>query len=159
MHTDITREQLLQYVAPCSIICYACAECKNGAIARHAQALDTYFDGFDALRGDEGVAQFMQTLKFLAYHLNTCGGCRSVPRSDACIKDCFIPECTKEHQVDFCGECGEFPCQKVQQSTIFNEKNIQKWISHNQYIKENGAMTFFQNFKDKSQYSHYKNND
>lgn len=160
MDKKITKEQQLDFVAPCSIVCYACAEFKRGAICHHAKELNNYFEGFYELRGgDENVKQFTKTLEFLSNELSVCEGCRSTPKPDSCIKECFILECTKEHNVDFCGECNDFPCQKVKLSDIFCEKDKAKWLEHNRYINENGAMKFFQDYKNKSQYSHHKNTD
>ena len=159
MNDKITKEQLLDFVAPCSILCYACAEFKSGVIGHHAKQLNNYFLGFYELKRDENVKKFTQTLEFLANHLSVCEGCRSNPKPDSCIKDCFILACTQEHNVDFCGECHEFPCEKVKLSGIFSEKNNDKWLAHNRYIKEHGAMKFFEDYKSKSQYMHHMRND
>lgn len=32
---------------------------------------------------------------------------------DAASKGVFLLECTKNHGVDFCGECNEFPCKML----------------------------------------------
>ena len=42
----------------------------------------------------------------------SCSGCRSTEHNGCSIEGCFLLECTKNHGVDFCGECNEFPCKK-----------------------------------------------
>lgn len=49
-----------------------------------------------------------------------CQGCRSKKHNRCSIEGCFLLECTKSHNVDFCGECEDFPCQKVHK--LFEEK-------------------------------------
>ena len=39
-----------------------------------------------------------------------CNDCREGGVTGCSIKGCFINECTKEHKVNFCGECALFPC-------------------------------------------------
>lgn len=43
-----------------------------------------------------------------------CEGCRPKKGKDMLMaKDCATWQCAEDHQVDFCHECAEFPCQKL----------------------------------------------
>ena len=95
----MTKEQLLDRVPPCGLMCY------------------------------------------------TCPGC---------IEGCFIPECVKEHDVDFCAECDKFPCSKVRDSEIYGKEAREAMVEGSLLIKENGAERFFEMKKDASHYAKYK---
>lgn len=41
-----------------------------------------------------------------------CNGCRSDVRTPYCMK-CTMAACAADKGIDFCGECGEFPCDDL----------------------------------------------
>jgi hypothetical protein len=46
-----------------------------------------------------------------------CGGCRPINGKCPAVEDvCATYTCTLEHRVDFCFECSEFPCGKLNPS-------------------------------------------
>jgi hypothetical protein len=74
-----------------------------------------------------------------------CPGCRSIQGKCPVIKEtCENYTCTVEHKVDFCFECSDFPCSKLNPASdmanqiphnlkIFNlcyikEKGLEKWL-------------------------------
>jgi hypothetical protein len=74
-----------------------------------------------------------------------CPGCRSIKGRCPVIKEvCATYLCTVEHKVDFCFECANFPCPKLNPASdlasqipynlkIFNlcyikEKGLEKWL-------------------------------
>ncbi len=42
-----------------------------------------------------------------------CHGCRSDKRAAICPADCSTLTCSREKGVDFCFECPDFPCEKL----------------------------------------------
>ena len=87
-----------------------------------------------------------------------CNGCREGGATGCSIKGCFINECTKEHKVNFCGECALFPCDKVN-NKIFKENVIKKWYEGNERIKEVGIEAYYKERKDKPHYIDHKKNN
>lgn len=88
--------------------------------------------------GAEQFEVFWKELK--RYGMGTCSGCRSREHHQCSIKDCFILDCVKEHHVDFCGECEEFPCGKPQK--IFEKEVYIQWLAGNEEIKASGVEKF-----------------
>lgn len=74
--------------------------------------------------------------------------------SSCCIKGCIIPECTEKHNVNFCGECIEFPCDKVNTS-IYKKTIIDKWLNGNHQIKEYGIRWYYEENKNIPHYIDY----
>lgn len=68
-----------------------------------------------------------ERLKIMAERLNCsteeliCEGCRSDKLALHC-RNCSFKLCTKKKEVDFCGDCSEFPCDEL--------KNFQKQLPH-----------------------------
>lgn len=115
------RETLLDFVAPCSLVCYTCTGFQEGVVAQCAQALHRHLDGFGELRGrgmeaearrewDRYFADFRGTLDFLG--AASCPGCRKGALQGCCIPGCPVPACAGEQGVDFCGEARIFPVKK-----------------------------------------------
>jgi len=55
----------------------------------------------------EGYEGFAEILEFFA--AGSCGGCR---KQGCLFQACRVKDCVREHGVDFCFECGEFPCER-----------------------------------------------
>lgn len=51
-----------------------------------------------------------------------CKGCRIQGTCSVVMKDCKTLACVKEKAVDFCYECNEFPCSKLQPCASRAEK-------------------------------------
>lgn len=59
-------------------------------------------------------ASFEESLSRFGWNGVPCPGCRPVEGKCQFIEGtCATYACAAEHQVDFCYECGEFPCDKV----------------------------------------------
>lgn len=82
-----------------------------------------------------------------------CPGCRSMEGKVACSKDtfdfhkvngqCGIYACAVEHRVDFCFECPEFPCVKLQPcADKANELPHNMKVFYLCYIKNHGLAEF-----------------
>lgn len=156
--------KILNAVAPCSMFCSTCTGCKYGDISLHATELVKLLEGHEEFLDKNLKPQyrdrldefriFMKRLKKFANP--KCGGCRNGGASGCSIKGCVIPECAKEHNVNYCGECNEFPCNKVKKSG-FKETTIKKWLDGSNKIKEIGIENYYQENKDVPHYIDYKN--
>ena len=161
----MTRERLLDYLPPCGLVCYTCAGFADGAIKEHSEALVKYWEGFreflDARTTDqnrhrlEAHDRFIERLK--KDSAPPCPGCRKIDgKGPGCIKGCLIPQCIKEHGVDFCANCNEFPCAKMSESDVYDEGLKKAFYERGLQIKEIGAKKFFEIYKD---VPHYLNSE
>ncbi len=164
--SEYTKDDLLNYIAPCSLLCYTCPSLKDGAIAECSAKLCKYFEGYydfndanipEQYRGylDE-FASFYKELE--KYTDSKCPGCRNKPIPGfGCIEGCVVPECVKEQGVDYCAECSEFPCEKATNFFATINKVIGRdWENGNKRIKEVGIEKYFNEKKNISHYINYK---
>lgn len=160
------REDLLKCVAPCSLLCLICTAHKDGPITNSAKALHTYLEGFDGLlcknmpkEAAEGFSKEFQGFRdtLLNFTGASCHGCRAEPSLKAgCIEGCVIPQCSKAHGVDFCGECGDFPCEIAK--AFFEERDPlveEAWETGSSRLREIGEEAYFEEKKSLSHYLHY----
>jgi len=161
------KEQLLDHIAPCSLLCHTCMSRKGGLSSEGAKNVYKYSDGwgefYSALLPEEKREEwhrefdtFQSTLQFLGGAL--CPGCRNDPPSNkdgkwGCLEGCPVPICAKERGVDFCAECGEFPCQKGKD---FFAAGVIGWERGNGRIKEIGVEAYFEEMRDVSHYIGFK---
>lgn len=159
------KELLLNYVAPCSLLCYTCPALKNGAISQHAAKLCGYFDGYydfnDAFIPEQyrsWLTEFDSFYKSLGkYKDRPCPGCRNNPSDTGCIDGCVVPLCVKEKGIDFCAECTEFPCQKAKDFFLTVNNTIGRdWENGSKRIAEVGIDRYFEERKNISHYISYK---
>lgn len=165
------KEKLLDYVAPCSLLCYACPSLKTGTVAECARKLHNYWEGFCEFRSkhlpeesrDKWHAEFNafdNTLQFLGGA--SCPGCRNNPPSSkagwGCLDGCVIPACAKAHGVDFCAECNDFPCREAKDffATLGDDSITASWESETRRLREIGLEAYFEEKKDVSHYIRYK---
>ena len=157
------NDKILNDVAPCSMFCSTCTGCKDGEISFHAMELLRLLEGYEEFL-DKNLKKeykhklddyklFQKELKKLA--CPKCGGCRKGGANGCSIKGCFINECTKEHGVNYCGECSLFPCDKVNKK-VFKENVLKKWYEGNQRIKEVGISSYYEEKKNTPHYIDYK---
>ena len=149
---------ILQKVAPCSLMCHTCSAYGEGVICESATTLSQYLDGmkeFMQKHMPDAVDRYAEFEKILGfYSAGPCGGCRSKKNNRCSINGCFLLNCTKEHGVDFCGECVEFPCGKT--GTLFEAEVYKQWLSGNQEIREKGIEAFWEGNSKKPHYRAYK---
>ena len=161
----MTREQLLDRVPPCGLICYTCPGFKDGAIKEHSAALIKLYEGYHEFLDKRLPEEYRYVLEEHDSHIkslkkaadSSCPGCRKSDGSGpGCIKGCFIPACVKEHKVEFCGECAKFPCGRIKESNIYGEGVKKDFYEGSLLIKEQGAEKFFDIRKN---ISHYISNE
>lgn len=161
----MTREQLLNYIPPCGLVCYTCPGFVDGAIREHSMALLKLQEGYREFLDKRLPDEYRNLLEKYDTYIETlhknasphCPGCRKIDgKGPGCIKDCFIPECVKKHSVDFCGECHEFPCKRVEKSKLYGKEAKQGFLDGGEYIKQVGAESFFEYKKGVSHCINYK---
>lgn len=59
-----------------------------------------------------------------------CHGCRSEQLSFFCREKCTMKQCAAEKEIDFCGECPEYPCDELQSFQALMPHRIELWESH-----------------------------
>ena len=163
MNKETTKDYILKAVAPCSMFCSTCTGCKYGDISIHAKELLRLLDGHKEFLDKNLKKEYRHKLdefiifqkKLKKYANPKCNGCREGGATGCSIKGCFINECTKEHKVNFCGECALFPCNKVN-NKIFKENVIKKWYEGNARIKEIGIEAYYEERKDNPHYIDHK---
>jgi hypothetical protein len=165
----MVKARLLDHIAPCSLLCYACISFQDGPSKEGARNVYTYSDGW----GDFWSAHlpeekreewhkwfdsFQNTLQYLGGA--SCPGCRNHPPSNkdgkwGCLEGCVIPSCVKERGLDFCAECDEFPCQKAK-DFFKTPKGQSDWETGSRRIKEIGIDAYYDEKKGISHYVSYK---
>ncbi len=146
-------ETLLKILGPCGLNCSKCIAFKDGQIQLHSKALsdllgknfatyaETTFKGMEPAFGR--FPAFKEILDFMAE--GSCDGCRA---GGCLFKECKLPHCTRQHEVDFCFQCPEYPCE---QHGLFTRLEA-IWRRNNNLMAEIGVEAFFQEIKDKPRY-------
>lgn len=159
------ESELLDSIAPCSMLCKTCTGCKQGSISYHAKELLKLLEGYEefleknlkpAYRHKLGEYQLFHK-KLQKYANPKCDGCRVGGHRGCSIENCFILECTQAHNVDFCAFCKDFPCDKVNEK-VFDQSILEKWLRGNQKIKEIGIEKYYEEKKEEPHYINYKKN-
>lgn len=156
------RNKLLENIAPCSLMCYTCGGYEKGAICRLSGELAGYLEGiyeFYETHADPDYREHLERFRIFQEELfklgeAKCGGCRSGIHNGCSIRGCFLLECVQTHSVDFCGECPEFPCDKVH--SVFEEEVYVQWLEGNEKIRESGADQFWEERRRMPHYKKYK---
>ena len=155
------KEEILKRVAPCSLMCHTCAAYEEGVICSSSRQLLKYMEGMNEFLQKHAphALDKHQNLEdeLMKYARGKCPGCRD-DRDCACsISGCYIPECTKRHEVDFCGECVEFPCNGIQE--VFEPEVYHQWLRGNTEIRDCGIESYWENNKEKPHYIAYMNKE
>ncbi len=151
------KRDILKKIAPCSLMCHTCSGYNDGVIYESAKTLLKYLEGMkefyrkhmpDAV---ESYNTFEEVLRM--YSDAPCSGCRSTEHNGCSIEGCFLLECTKNHDVNFCGDCDEFPCKKTLK--LFEQEVYKQWLEGNQQIRDYGIEVFWENNSKKPHYESY----
>lgn len=151
-------KELLERVAPCSLMCYTCGAFEKGVVCETAAKLLNYMDGMTEFYKKHSAQKaenhniFMKELE--KHSEGVCSGCRNRVHHGCSIAGCFILECTIKHNVNFCGECSDFPCKKV--GTLFEKEVYEQWLNGNEEIQKNGIEEFWAKNYKKPHYQAYK---
>lgn len=146
------HDEIKNYVAPCGLSCEKCCAYSGGSIQLKAHALaeelgesfGVYAKIFQKMNPVfDNYQAFDELLRFFAE--GSCTGCRG---KGCLFHDCEVAHCEKDHKVDFCFQCSEFPCAKHG----FNEGLAKRWQANNEQMKSCGLVDYYNNIKDKPRY-------
>lgn len=148
------QEQLKAAVAPCGLNCEKCFAHVGGEIRRLSLQLREKLGNFEPYAQRyrimlkepvfEKYPGFKEMLDYFASE--NCRGCRN----EQCklFAECGIRPCHQEKQVDYCHQCGEFPCG----NTNFDERLYKVWVIINQRIQKMGLERFYEGDKPRPRY-------
>jgi len=144
-------KEILNDVAPCGLSCRKCFAYTKGEIGRNSKELqkllgnfDVYAERFSAFLPEfKNYPMFKGMLEYLAQA--DCKGCR---KGTCKWPDCGVQACYKEKGVDFCFECGEFPCE----NTNFDEHLRKRWIQMQNRMQEAGVEAYYEETKNQPRY-------
>jgi hypothetical protein len=144
-------EEILHKLAPCGLDCSKCMAFREGEIKKHATELKRLLGAFDsyAARFSKFMPVFScyPSFKKLLDHFvqSDCGGCR---KGEGKYPNCAVAACYREKGVDFCFQCGDFPCAKVS----FDPNLKERWLDMNGKMRETGVERYYEDTKDLPRY-------
>ena len=150
----MTEQKILDALSPCGLSCEKCFAHVDGEIRRLSRRLkeklgdfDIYAERFETLVGDPVFKKYPEFREMLDYFASeNCTGCRN----EQCklFKTCGVRACHQEKHLDYCHECGEFPCDK----TGFDDHLLTRWIKLNQRIRTVGIEAYYEETRDTPRY-------
>jgi hypothetical protein len=147
-------EDIMAALAPCGLSCEKCFAHAKGDIRHFSLGLkeklgnfDAYALRFERMLGEpvfKKYADFKEVLHYLASE--NCQGCRN----ERCrlFKNCGVRPCHQKKQVDFCFQCGDFPCNQ----TNFDERLYKIWVLINEKIKKIGLENYYEETRVRPRY-------
>ena len=145
---------ILNNLGPCGLNCSKCFAFENGTIKQLSSELkynlgnfDIYAERFVELLDKPVFSKYPEFKEMLNHFANAeCKGCRN----DDCklFQDCNVKQCSKDHSVDFCFQCEEFPCKKHG----FDAHLEKRWITIQNKMMESGVESYYNEIKDLSRY-------
>jgi hypothetical protein len=147
----VEYKDILESLAPCGLSCAKCFAYSDGGIRRHSLELQELLGSFD--RYAERFSAFLPVFEnypsfkelLACFTESHCVGCR---KGTCLYPDCGVVACYSEKGVDFCFQCGEFPCEK----TNFDPHLERRWLQMNERMKEVGVEAYFEETKDLPRY-------
>lgn len=130
-------------LAPCGLSCGTCLAFDSGPVQQASRALraalgdnfSSYAKRFEAMNPVfANYPAFSEMLDFLAS--GSCTGCRD---AGCLFKACAVPGCAREHGVDYCFQCSEFPCQRHGMPAPLAER----WRINNETMRDTGPNAYF----------------
>lgn len=144
-------QTILGRLAPCGVDCGRCTWYVDGRVKRGAEQLQAELEGFERLAervaGDYPVlASYPEFAAVLdALTKGSCTGCRAGGSS---LHTCAARVCFREKGVDFCFQCDEYPCSRMNSS----EELERHWRTANDSMKEIGVDRFFRESRERPRY-------
>lgn len=148
------KNDYLTNLGPCGLHCGGCfafveSDIKNAstALKRSLGNFGPYAARFVELLNEPRFSGHREFSEFLECLTNiSCKGCRQ--ESCKLFTHCHVRECSREHTVDFCFQCKEFPCDK----TGFDEHLQKRWLKINRLMQEIGTEAYYDEIKDTVRY-------
>ena len=143
MEERLTREDIVQRLAPCGIDCERCVMYGRGRIKNLASGLLQALEGFEHMAprvADRFPAlreydRFTEVLRLFTE--GDCLGCRAGGPE---MPFCSARTCFREKGVDFCFECAEYPCER----NAYPENMAERWRRYNDRMREVGVEDYYQ---------------
>ena len=144
-------QDILKILAPCGLNCAKCQFSDSGDIRRNALELKRLLGAFD--RYAERFSNFLPVYRnypafkelLEQFAQANCSGCRN---GGCKYPNCGVAPCSRQKGVDFCFQCGEFPCNR----SNFDPDLHKRWIEMNGRMKEVGVEVYFSETKDQPRY-------
>jgi hypothetical protein len=151
MDEEITYDSVVERLAPCGIDCERCVMYADGRVRHHAGALAEALRGFenmaprvvDRLPSLAGYDAFSEILGLLGSA--SCAGCRN---GGSNLPFCAARICYKEHGVDFCAQCSEYPCAR----NDYPENLRLRWQEYNDRMREVGVEQYYRESLERPRY-------
>ncbi len=150
MNEDDIRIKL----GPCGLLCEKCFAFADGPIKKSSVELKKALGNFDQYAGrfvellhEPGFSGYKDFKILLNIFTEAeCRGCRL----DGCklFTGCKVKGCSIDKNVDYCFQCGFFPCD----NTGFDENLKKRWISIQDRMREIGIEQYYNDIKDKPRY-------
>lgn len=136
-------KEAVKRLSPCGLDCSRCADYAGGEILELSSRLVELLSGYLRVAKVKecqkpvfaGYPQFEEVL--MTFSQAACSGCRG--DNVLCPFECIACACSQEKGVDFCFQCGEFPCSKEIDPLI-----RERWLNFNRQMKEIGVVKFYQ---------------
>ncbi|WP_432409567.1 DUF3795 domain-containing protein [Wukongibacter sp. M2B1] len=147
----MSYEMAVKELAPCGIDCSRCVAYENGDIVNLSKELKEKLINFEkfAKKMEKLVPAFKDYEGFINildhFSKGKCHGCRN---GDALNTACATKDCHKIEKVDFCFQCGNYPCS----NNSYNDDLYDKWKSNNDKMKNNGVEVFYDSQKKRTRY-------
>jgi hypothetical protein len=128
-------------LAPCGLDCSRCADYGRGEIRALSARLKELLGNYRRLAAMKaGVRpEFAHYDEFVAlletFASVSCSGCRG--DHITCPLDCAAKTCHKEKGVDFCFQCGDYPCDRQ-----FDGRLRERWRAINDRMRVVGAAAY-----------------
>jgi len=147
----VDYREILDHLAPCGLNWFKCVAYAEGEIRLHSTRLKELLGSFDRyaerfstfIPAFKNYRAFKEILSVLAQ--GDCKGCRS---GEGKYPNCVVLTCHREKKVDFCFQCREFPCDKVN----FDQNLKERWIRMNERMRRGGVETYYEETKDLPRY-------
>ncbi|BBD08967.1 DUF3795 domain-containing protein [Desulfovibrio ferrophilus] len=143
--------EMVDQVAPCGLDCGRCLDNPDSAICGLSQRLREELGGFSALaerfaKMDPAFGEYPAFERLLdRLGKGGCTGCRS---GNCLLSGCGVKDCVREQGVDFCHECGDFPCNKTMLPPALHER----WKQNNERMREMGLEVYLAEARLKPRY-------
>ncbi len=144
-------EEIMRRIAPCGLDCGKCLSNPESPISDLSRELLAELGGFGAVAerfaGMEPAFDKYPAFEAVLQHLAgaKCTGCRD---GECLLSSCGVKDCVKEHDVDYCFECSEFPCNKTNLPPALHER----WKKNNERMKSGGIEAYLEFVKRQPRY-------
>lgn len=147
----MSYEKAVKELAPCGIDCSRCVAYEDGDIVKLSKDLKERLANFEkmAKRMEKFVPVFKDYEGFVSilnhFSEGKCQGCRN---GEALNMACAAKDCHKVEKVDFCFQCGSYPCS----NNKYNEDLYNKWKNNNDQMRNKGIEVFYKEQMTKPRY-------